>query len=146
MKVEEILKAKGRTVYTITPEATVAEAVARLNGPPRIGALVVRPEADQRIAGMLTERDLIRALGKHGMQLLALPVAQVMSHQVPLCSSRDSIAHLMREMTRSRYRHLPVVDDGRLAGLVSIGDVVKYRVEEMELEAGVLRDLYIARR
>jgi len=146
VKVEEILKAKGRTVYTITPEATVAEAVTRLNGPPRIGALVVCPEGDQRVVGMLTERDLIRALGKHGMQLLAMQVAQVMSRQAPLCSSGDSIAHLMREMTRSRHRHLAVVDDGKLAGLMSIGDVVKYRVEEMELEAGVLRDLYIARR
>lgn len=146
MKVEGILKAKGRTVQTVSPDATVAEAVAQLGGPPRIGALVVCAGGERKVAGMLTERDVIRGLNKHAAQLLAMKVSEIMSRNVPLCSPGDSIAHLMREMTRSRYRHLPVVDNGKLAGLVSIGDVVKHRVEEMELEAGVLRDLYIARR
>lgn len=146
MKVEGILKSKGRSVETIEPWATVAEAVGRLTGPPRIGALVVCEDAERRVAGIIGERDLIPALSKHGARLLEMQVAVVMSRDVPVCSPDDSIAYLMLEMTRSRYRHMPVVDGGKLSGLISIGDVVKARLEEMELETGVLRDLYIARR
>ena len=146
MKVEEILKSKGRSVETIEAGATIAEAIGRLNGPPQIGALVVPDELEQRpFAGTLTERDIIRALGKYGTKLLAMRVADVMSRNVPTCASEDSIARLMHQMTASRYRHLPVVDRGKLTGLVSIGDVVKARIADMELETGLLRDLYIAR-
>lgn len=146
MKVEEILKSKGRSVATIEADANITEAIRRLNGPPQIGALVIRGEEGQRpIAGTLTERDVIRSLGKHGAQLLAMRVADVMTRNVPVCSPGDSIARLMQQMTASRYRHLPVVDRGKLVGLVSIGDVVKARVADMELETGLLRDLYIAR-
>ncbi|MGH4013954.1 MAG: CBS domain-containing protein [Pseudonocardiaceae bacterium] len=145
MKVEEILKSKGHSVEIIEPEASVAEAVSRLNGPPPIGALVVCADARRQIAGTITERDVIRALGKYGSQLLAMQVTDVMSRNIPVCSPQDSIARLMQQMTTSRYRHLPVVDHGRLAGLVSIGDVVKARLADMELETGLLRDLYIAR-
>jgi CBS domain-containing protein len=95
--------------------------------------------------GTLTERDIIRGLGKYGAKLLTMQVTNVMSRNVPVCSPEDSITRLMQQMTASRYRHLPVVDGGELVGLVSIGDVVKARIEEMELETGLLRDLYIAR-
>ena len=146
MKVEEILKSKGRSVETIEADASIAEAIGRLNGPPQIGALVVPDELGQRpFVGTLTERDIIRALGKYGAKLLTMRVTDAMSRNVPTCSPQDSIARLMQQMTASRYRHLPVVDQGRLAGLVSIGDVVKARVADMELETGLLRDLYIAR-
>jgi CBS domain-containing protein len=146
MKVEEILKSKGRSVETIEADATIAEAVGRLNGPPQIGALIVRDDDGQRpIAGTLTERDIIRGLGKHGAKLLTMQVTQVMSHNVPVCSPQDSITRLMQQMTASRYRHLPVVHQGELVGLVSIGDVVKARIADMELETSLLRDLYIAR-
>jgi CBS domain-containing protein len=146
MKVEEILKSKGRSVEIIEADASIAEAVGRLNGPPQIGALVVRDDEGQRpIVGTLTERDIIRGLAKYGAKLLAMQVTQVMSRNVPVCSPTDSITQLMRQMTASRYRHLPVVDHGKLAGLVSIGDVVKARIADMELETNLLRDLYIAR-
>lgn len=146
MKVEEILKSKGRSVETIDADASIAEAIGRMNGPPQIGALIVPDELGQRpFTGTLTERDIIRALGKYGSKLLTMRVTDVMSRNVPVCSSQDSIARLMQQMTTSRYRHLPVVDQGKLTGLVSIGDVVKARVSDMELETGLLRDLYIAR-
>ncbi|MGH3811461.1 MAG: CBS domain-containing protein [Pseudonocardiaceae bacterium] len=146
MKVEEILKTKGRSVETIEPTASVAEGVGRLNGPPQIGALVICGEEGKRpIAGTITERDIVRALSKYGAKLLTMQVADVMSRNVPVCAPDDSIARLMQQMTASRYRHLPVVHRGKLVGLVSIGDVVKARVADMELETGLLRDLYIAR-
>lgn len=146
MKVEEILKAKGRSVETIDADASIAEAIGRLNGPPQIGSLVVPDELAQRpFAGTVTERDIIRALGKYGGKLLTMRVSDVMSRNVPVCSPQDSIARLMQQMTASRYRHVPVVERGELVGLVSIGDVVKARVADMELETSLLRDLYIAR-
>ncbi|MDQ3762767.1 MAG: CBS domain-containing protein [Actinomycetota bacterium] len=146
MKVEEILKSKGRSVETIEADASITEAIRRLNDPPQIGALVIRGEEGTRpTAGTLTERDIIRALGKYGARLLSMQVADVMSRNVPVCSPEDSIARLMQQMTASRYRHLPVIHRGKLAGLVSIGDVVKARVADMELETSLLRDLYIAR-
>lgn len=145
MKVEGILKSKGRAVEVIEPWASVDEAVRRLNGPPTIGALVVCADATRRVAGMITERDIVRALGKHGTRVLEMQVEDVMSRHVPVSSPEDSVASLMQEMTRSRYRQVPVVENNRLIGIVSIGDVVKERLAEMELETGVLRDLYIAR-
>ena len=146
MKVEEILKSKGRSVETIDADSSIAEAIGRLNGPPPIGSLVVPDELGQRpFAGTLTERDIIRALGKYGAKLLTMRVADAMSRNVPICSPQDSIARLMQQMTASRYRHVPVVNRGELVGLISIGDVVKARVADMELETSLLRDLYIAR-
>ncbi len=144
MKVEGILKSKGRSVEIVQPWVTVAAAVRKLVGPPQIGALVVCADAERRVAGIIDERTIVRALGKYGAQLLDKQVEDVMLHNFPLCSPDDSIAYLMLEMTRSRNRHLPVVEDGKLSGLVSIGDVVKHRLAEMELETGVLRDMYNA--
>jgi CBS domain-containing protein len=146
MKVEEILKSKGRSVETIDADASIAEAIGRLNGPPQIGALVVPDDLRERpLAGTLTERDIIRALDKYGAKLLNMRVTDAMTRNVPTCSPQDSIVRLMQQMTASRHRHLPVVDRGDLVGLVSIGDVVKARIADMELETGLLRDLYIAR-
>ena len=145
MKVEAILRKKGRSVQTILPWSTVAEALHRMAGPPRIGALVVT-ESDGHIAGMITERDIIRELERHPDQLLERPVSYVMGRHVPVCFPQHSIEQVMLQMTRLRYRHLPVVERGRLVGMVSIGDVVKYRIDEIQLEANVLRDLYIASR
>lgn len=146
MKVAELLKAKGDSVETIDPGASVPEAVRRLIGPPQIGALVVCKPGGRRMVGMISERDVLRGLGTHGARLLELTVADVMSRHVATCSPADTIAFVMREMTRLRHRHLPVIDGGELAGIVSIGDVVKNRLAEIELETGVLRDLYIAGR
>jgi CBS domain-containing protein len=146
MNVEEILKSKGRSVQSIEADETIAEGVGRLNGPPQIGALVVRDALGQHpFVGMLSERDIIRSLGKHGVKLLTMRVAEVMSRNVPTCPPQENIVRLMRQMTASGYRHLPVVDRGELAGLVRIGDVVKARIADMELETSLLRDLYIAR-
>jgi CBS domain-containing protein len=144
MKVETILRAKGRQVATIQPWSTVQQAVSQLLGPPKIGALVVTG-VPKGFTGMVTERDIIHGMKMHGAELLAKPVSTIMTHRVPTCAPTDSLADVMMSMTRSRYRHLPVLDQGELVGLVSIGDVVRARVDEMELETGVLRDLYMAR-
>jgi CBS domain-containing protein len=143
MKVEGILKAKGRAVETTGPQTPVGIAIRRLTTM-GIGALVVSADG-KRVDGVISERDIVRALNKHGAQLLEMEVGEVMSRRVPSCSPDDSIHRVMAEMTRTRNRHLPVVSDGKLCGLVSIGDVVKYRLDEMELETNVLRDLYLVR-
>ncbi len=143
MKVDGILNAKGRQVETIRPETTVAVAVNRLSAL-RIGALVVSADG-KTVAGMISERDVVRGLARHGERLLDLDVAQVMSRNVPVCSPEDTVKDVMAQMTRTRNRHVPVVEDGELRGLVSIGDVVKQRVEELELQTNVLRDPYITR-
>jgi CBS domain-containing protein len=145
MKVAGILANKGHSVQTIQPWSTVAEAVHQLAGPPRIGALVVT-SFDGQVAGMITERDIVRELEHYRGALLDRPVTEVMQRHVPVCSAQDSIEHVMLQMTRHRYRHLPVVERGQLAGLVSIGDVIRHRIDEVRLEAGVLRDLYLASR
>ncbi len=144
MQVRDILAAKGRRVVTVRPDATVANAVHRL-ALERVGALVVS-EDDQTIAGIFSERDVVRALAEEGPDILGTGrrVAELMTRHVRTCAPEDKVKAVMAEMTRRRVRHLPVVEDGRLAGLVSIGDVVKSRLEEMELETLVLRDAYIA--
>jgi CBS domain-containing protein len=145
MKVESILRLKGRRqVVTIQPWATVEQAIGLLVGPPQIGALVVTG-VPRGFTGLITERDIINGLNMHGASLLDKRVSEIMSHHVPTCSPSDSLTHVMLLMTRSRFRHVPVLHHGELVGLVSIGDVVRERVDEMELETGVLRDLYLAR-
>lgn len=145
MRVQQILESKGDSVETVQPWASVPEVLRRLAGPPRIGALVVCGDAERRVVGMITERDVVAALGEVGAGLLERTVEDVMSTNVPTCAPGDSLTQLMAQMTRSRYRHVPVLVEGRLVGLVSIGDVVKHRLHEMEMETGVLRDLYHAR-
>ncbi len=144
MKVKDILQHKGRSVVTVRPDASVATAVHRL-ALERIGALVVS-EDGQHIAGILSERDIVRALTERGAEVLdtSLRVEEIMTRHVHTCQPEDGIKDVMGVMTRSRIRHLPVTEAGRLAGIVSIGDVVKNRLEEVELEANVLREAYIA--
>lgn len=144
MKVRDILSTKGHAVETIRPDARIDLAVHRLSGL-HIGALVVSADG-RRFEGVLSERDVVRGLAKHGARLMEASVSAVMSKSVPVCSPDSTIKEAMAEMTRSRHRHLPVVEDGVLCGVLSIGDVVKHRLEEMELEASVLRDAYIAHR
>jgi CBS domain-containing protein len=144
VKVESILEAKGHRVHTAPRTMGVAQAVEEM-ATRGIGALVVSSDGHQ-VEGVISERDIVRALGRAGAVLLSMRVGEIMSRDVPVCSPQDTVAHVMAEMTRTRHRHLPVVDDGRLRGIVSIGDVVKNRLEELELETAVLRDAYITRR
>jgi CBS domain-containing protein len=144
MKVESILSGKGRAVHTIGPGASLVLVVHQLSSL-GIGALVVTDDG-QEVEGLVGEREIVRGLAKHGGRLLDLRVGDVMIRSVPVCSPDDTLQHVMREMTRTRNRHLPVVDAGGLCGLVSIGDVVKHRLEDLELEALVLRDAAIRHR
>jgi CBS domain-containing protein len=144
VKVRDILGDKGRRVVTIRPDASVSTAVHRL-ALEKIGALVVS-EDGHRVAGIISERDIVRALASDGAELLAPShrVADLMTKNVITCTMDDTVKHLMAEMTRRRIRHFPVLEDGQLAGIVSIGDVVKNRLGEVEMEATVLREAYIA--
>ena len=143
MNVDGILRAKGGNVVTIGPDASVADLVAGLRDA-GIGAMVV--SADGRtVDGIVSERDVVRALAQHGGRVVDRPVSDLMTRSVVTCSPQDSVKQLMSEMTRRRIRHLPVVADGALVGIVSIGDVVKNRLEEMETETNVLREAYIGR-
>ena len=137
MQVENILQSKGHTVQTVPIDAAVSDAVATLNTH-RIGAVVV-VDAKGRGAGILSER----RLSGDPIKLLSSPVSAVMTPKVITTDGRASVSDLMELMTRHRIRHLPVVDDGELVGIVSIGDVVKRKIEEAEHETNALRE-YIA--
>ena len=141
MLVETILQTKGTTVHTLPRNGTLADAVAMLNAR-NIGALVVT-EDDGRIVGILSERDIVRRLGDGQAAALALPIADCMSRDVFTCTRETPISEVMEQMTRRRIRHMPVVENGRMVGIVSIGDVVKRKIEETEQEAEALRE-YIA--
>jgi CBS domain-containing protein len=141
MTVAAILAGKGRNVVTTSAATPVAEAVAML-AEHKIGALVVS-EGAQRISGIVSERDIVRALAKGGAAIMDGPVSAIMTRDVVTCADGDSINDVMSEMTRRRFRHLPVVSNGRLSGIVSIGDVVKARIGQVEREAADLR-AYIA--
>jgi CBS domain-containing protein len=138
MTVKGILSRKGNNVLTIEPTSPLSIAI-RLLAERRIGTLVVTG-ADHRIVGIISERDIVRALGERGAQVLDAPVAEVMTRNVITCRERDSTADLMEQMTSGKFRHLPVVDEGRLLGIVSIGDVVKSRLEEMQHDTEALQD------
>ncbi len=142
MNVKAILAAKQRNlggdIISIEPTADLAAAVKCLAAH-RIGAVVIRG-AGGRLAGILSERDIVRALAKHGPSALDLPVGQVMTRDVETCGEEDTVAHLMERMTAGKFRHMPVVRNGELIGLISIGDVVKERVGEVEAETEAMRD------
>ena len=137
MNVETILRNKGSWVATIRPDTTIAEAVETLNRE-RIGALVVSAE-DNSVDGMLSERDIVIALDDYGTELLSRPVDEIMTRNIVTCDPADTVQELMAEMTNRRFRHIPVVRNGRLRGIVSIGDLVKNRLDEVEFEANSLR-------
>jgi CBS domain-containing protein len=141
MIVGMILEAKGRKVVTIGARATIGEAVAEL-GARKIGAIVV-VEGIDRIVGIISERDVVRAVAQKGADVLSEPVGSIMTREVMTCSDNETINEVMTRMTRGRFRHLPVAKQGRLTGIISIGDVVKARIEEVEREAEEMR-AYIA--
>src|SRR5215510_4228821 len=142
MNVKSILAAKKRNlggdIVSIEPTADLA-AAAKLLSAHRIGAVVIHG-AGERLAGILSERDIVRALSDHGADALALPVGQVMTREVATCGEDDTVASIMERMTEGKFRHMPVIANGRLTGLISIGDVVKQRVEEIEGESEAMRD------
>lgn len=141
MKVSRILQHKGGDVATVTPETPVIDIVAQLRER-RIGAMVV-VDPDGRICGIISERDIVRALAEHGADLLKLATSDLMTRDVSVCSTDTDIDQIMRQMTEGAFRHVPVVEDGRLIGIVSIGDVVKARIRELEQEKSALQH-YIA--
>lgn len=142
MKVSDILKEKGDKVMTVRPTETVGALVHRLRVA-RVGAFVVS-EDGRRVLGIVSERDVVGCLAEHGAAAPGVKVEEIMSRGVITCAPSDSLTLIARKMTENRIRHLPVVEAGALAGMVSIGDVVKHRLAEMELEAHVLRDLAVA--
>ncbi len=137
MNVKAILAAKGGDIVSIEPTADLS-AAAKLLSEHRIGAVVIRG-AGGRLAGILSERDIVRAVAEQGADALAVPVGQVMTRNVTTCGENDSIADIMERMTAGKFRHMPVLRDGKLIGVVSIGDVVKQRVGEIEQDAEALR-------
>ena len=141
MKVTEILRNKGTDVITIWPGASLRSAVERMTKR-NVGALVVVDD-EGKVVGMLAEREVVRALADSAERALNESVADVMSRRPITCGSDDRLADLMALMTEHRVRHLPVVADGHLLGLVSIGDLVKARLGELEFESNVLRDAYL---
>ena len=141
MNVAAILKGKGRNVLTARPETTLQE-VARTLAQKKIGAVVVMGRGG-RIDGIISERDIIRAIAERGAECLAEPVERMMTRNVEVCEASDTLDELMAKMTTGRFRHLPVKEEGALVGIVSIGDVVKHHIAEVEFEATALR-CYIA--
>lgn len=143
MKVRNIIGDKGREVATIRSESTISTAtnLLKLKG---IGALVVSEDGSQ-VAGIISERDIVRGLVDHGHELLNMRVSELMTRTVKTCALDADVTEIMGEMTRSRVRHLPVLEKGALVGIVSIGDAVKIRLDELETETNVLRDFIVGR-
>src|SRR3954471_6925720 len=138
MTVKAVLCLKGRHVLTITPAATVQNAIEVLKAH-GIGAVVVLG-AEQRVIGVLSERDVVLALAERGCSVLDEPVSQVMTRNVFTCSESETISSIMKQMTVGKFRHVPVLEQDRLIGIISIGDVVKHRLLEMEHEAEALHE------
>ncbi|MGD9880728.1 MAG: CBS domain-containing protein [Reyranella sp.] len=142
MFVSDILSQKGSAVFTVAPAASVAEVCQQLSSR-RIGSVLVLG-ADGSVAGIVSERDLVRALARHGAKALELEARQIMTRDVVTCDPDDSIDAVMKTMTEGRFRHIPVVRHGELLGLVSIGDVVKARLEETQHETEALKAYIVA--
>lgn len=141
MRIADVLRNKGAAVVTINPDATVAELLAGL-ARHNIGAMVVA--APDGVAGIVSERDVVRQLHTHGASVLSRPVSKIMTAVVSTCSKNDTVDSISVLMTENRVRHVPVLEDGKLIGIVSIGDVVKTRMEELEAEQAQLQS-YITR-
>jgi CBS domain-containing protein len=138
MTVKTILSVKGSDVTTIEPTATLESGIGIL-AERRIGALVVLG-ADDRVIGILSERDIVRALAERGAGVLTEPLARVMTRTESTCTQSETVKSIMKQMTAGKFRHVPVVEQERLVGIVSIGDVVKHRLTEMERESEALHD------
>ncbi|MBR0738929.1 CBS domain-containing protein [Bradyrhizobium liaoningense] len=137
MTVRSILNTKGHQIMSVEPDVKLSDAI-RLLGEKKIGAVLVMNQS--RLEGILSERDIVRVLGERGAGVLEEPVAQVMTRKVVTCKETDTVAELMEMMTSGKFRHLPVIDNGKVVGLISIGDIVKRRVQEYESEQEALRD------
>ena len=144
MNVADILRVKGSVVKTVTPDKTALEFSRQLRAE-QIGAMIVSDDG-RSVAGIISERDLAYALAVHGSELSKIVVSKLMTRVVVVCSPEASITDVMKLMTQRRIRHLPVKDGDQLVGIISIGDVLKHRLGEVELEANVLRDYAIAAR
>ncbi len=131
MRIADVLRSKGGEVMTINPDATVTELLDGLASH-NIGAMVVA--GPDGVAGIVSERDIVRQLHAHGASVLSQPVSEIMTAVVSTCSKSDTVDSLTMLMTENRVRHVPVLEDGKLIGIVSIGDVVKTRMEELETE------------
>jgi CBS domain-containing protein len=142
MTIESILRRKGTSVTTIAPEASIKRAADWLRAK-NIGALVVTSE--NVVLGLISEREIVHAFSRYGETAGSMPVKEIMQYGVTM-SPDESVNRVMNLMTHHRVRHMPVLRDGKLAGIVSIGDVVKHRLEDLELETNVLRDVYNAAR
>jgi len=138
MTVSIILADKGRETVTIEPSASLAEAVRVLAGK-RIGAALILG-ADRRIAGIISERDIVRALAERGASVLDEPVSGTMTRKVETCTEGETVSSIMERMTTGKFRHMPVVDQGQVVGIISIGDVVRYRLHQMERESVAMHD------
>jgi predicted transcriptional regulator len=143
MSVESILRRKGTDVTTIAPEASIKSAANWLHAK-NIGALVVT--SGNAVLGLVSEREIVHALSRYGETVGSMPVKEIMRSGVTTVSPDESVKRVMDLMTRRRVRHMPVLRDGRLAGIISIGDVVKHRLDDLELETNVLRDVHNAAR
>jgi predicted transcriptional regulator len=144
MTIESILKRKGTYVATIAPEASIKRAADWLSAK-NIGALVV-VTSENAVLGLISEREIVHAFSRYGETAASMPVKEIMRHGVTTVSPDESVNRVINLMTHQRVRHMPVLRGGKLAGIVSIGDVVKHRLEDLELETNVLRDVYNAAR
>ena len=143
MSIEGILRRKGTDVTTITPDASVKRAADWLRAK-NVGALVVT--SGNAVLGLISEREIVHAFSRYGEEAGSMPVKEIMLHGGITVSPDESVNRVMNLMTHHRVRHMPVLRDGKLAGIVSLGDVVKHRLEDLELETSVLRDVYHASR
>jgi CBS domain-containing protein len=137
MTVRAILDTKGHHIQSVEPDVTLSAAI-KLLAERKIGAVLVMSEG--RIEGILSERDIVRVLGERGARVLDEPVSAVMTRKVVSCRQSDTVAGIMEMMTLGKFRHLPVVEEGMVVGLISIGDIVKWRVREFENEQEALRE------
>ena len=136
MTVRSILNTKGHQIMSVEPDATMSAAV-KLLGEKKIGAVLVMNQS--RLEGILSERDIVRVLSERGAAVLDEPVSNVMTRKVVTCKETDTVAELMETMTTGKFRHLPVLENGKVVGLISIGDIVKWRVQEYEYEQEALQ-------
>jgi CBS domain-containing protein len=143
MSVESILRQKGADVTTIAPEASVKRAASWLHAK-NVGSLVVT--SGNAVVGLISEREIVHAIAHYGETATSMPVSEIMRRGVITVSLTETVPHVMSLMTRHRVRHMPVLRDGNLVGIISIGDVVKYRLDDLELENKVLRDAYVVGR
>lgn len=140
MNIDAILNFKGRDIVSVLPHELIGMA-AEIFGEKKVGSLLVMEEG--QVQGIITERDVIWAIGREGASVLKAPVSKVMTRDVMTCQGSDKVDQVMQMMTKSRFRHVPVMDQGLLVGLISIGDLVQHRLAEAELEANSMRS-YIA--